>query len=358
MRSFTAKLCLTLASGFLAVAAPAVELVSNGGFEANGGAGSATFSNWTVVRENATVGVDGNFYAQTGTRSPTAKLTVSATPGGSFSAMVDQTGPGRTAIYQDINVPTTGQMWLSLRLFVLNQSDDFAGGATLDVATVPNQHARVDVMSPAASLFDTGSGVLTNAYITRPGDVQQGGYFPVSINLKSFAGQTVRIRVSEVDNLHGLVVGVDQASATHVPVATCAPVRPRDGGASCNLDIDGDGLLTATDALIATRYLLGLRGAALAQGITFDACATNTSATGLNTAISALATGVVPSPLDIDGDGAALATTDGALLIRAMLGLTGTAATTGVTAPAPGASRSTWADARVYLNNACLAGLL
>ena len=334
------------------------ELVSNGGFETNGGAGSATFSNWTVVRENATAGVDGNFYVQTGTRSPTAKLTVSATPGGTFSAMVDQTGPGRTAIYQDISVPSTGQMWLSMRLFVLNQSDDFAGGATLDVATVPNQHVRVDVMNPAASLFDTGAGVLSNAYITRPGDAQQDGYVPVSVNLQSFAGQTVRIRVSEVDNLHGMVVGVDQVSATHVPVATCAPVRPRDGGASCNLDIDGDGLLTVTDALIATRYLLGLRGAALAQGISFDACATNTSVAGLNNAATALATGATPSPLDIDGDGAARATTDGALLIRAMFGLTGTAATAGVTAPAPGASRPTWSDARVYLNNTCLAGLL
>ena len=199
---------------------------------------------------------------------------------------------------------------------------------------------------------------FTNAYITRPGDVQQGGYIPVSINLKSFAGQTVRIRVSEVDNLHGLVVGVDQVSATHVPVATCAPVRPRDGGASCNLDIDGDGLLTVTDALIATRYLLGLRGATLARGISFDACATNTSVAGLNTAATVLATGATPSPLDIDGDGVAPATTDGTLLIRAMLGLTGTAATTGVTAAASGASRSTWSDARTYLNSACLAGLL
>lgn len=358
MHSLASKIGLVLGCGFLAVAVPAAELVSNGGFETNGGAGSATFSNWTVVRENATAGVDGNFYVQNGTRSPTARLTVSATPGGSFAAMVDQTGPGRTAIYQDITVPTTGQMWLSLRLFVLNQSDDFAGGATLDFNTVPNQHARVDVMNPAAALFDTGGGVLANAYITRPGDTASSGYVPVSINLKSFAGQTVRIRVSEVDNLHGLVVGVDQVSATHVPEATCAPVRPRDGGASCNLDLDGDGLLTVTDALIATRYLLGLRGAALARGISFDACATNTSVAGLNAAASALATGATPSPLDIDGDGAALASTDGALLIRAMLGLTGTAATAGVTAPAPSASRSTWAEARIYLNNACLAGVL
>lgn len=341
----------------LSAAAASAELVVNGGFEANGGTGTSTFSNWTVVRENANPGAEGNFFAQTGTRSPTAKLTVMGAPGGSFTAMADQTGPGRTAIYQDISVPSTGQMWLSLRLFVLNQSDDFAGGASLDFNVVPNQHARVDVMNPAAALFDTGIGVLTTAYITQPGDAQLGSYFPVSINLKSFAGQTVRIRVSEVDNLHGLVVGVDQVSATYVPVNTCAPVRPREGGASCNLDIDGDGLLTVTDALLATRYLLGFRNAALGQGITFDACATNTSAAGLNAAAATLSIGAPPA-LDIDGDGAANAATDGALLMRAMLGITGTAATSGVVAPSPAASRSLWLDARRYLNNACLAGVL
>ena len=351
------KCGIALASLLLSVAAPAIELVVNGGFEVNGGVGTSTFSNWIVVRENANPGAVGNFFVQTGSRSPSAGLTVSGAPAGSFTAMADQTGPGRTAIYQDISVPATGQMWLSMRLFVLNQSDDFAGGATLDFNTVPNQHARVDVMSLAAAVFDTGSGVLTNAYITRPGDAPSGSYFPVSINLKPFAGQTVRIRVSEVDNLHGLVVGVDQVSATYVPVNACAPVRPREGGATCNLDVDGDGLLTVTDALIATRYLLGFRNAALVQGITFDACATNTSAGGLNAAAATLSIGA-PPPLDIDGDGAAHAATDGALLLRAMLGLTGAAATSGVVAPSPAASRSQWLDARRYLNNTCLAGVL
>ena len=67
MYSLISKVGLVLGCGLLAVAVSAAELVSNGGFETNGGAGSATFSNWTVVRENATAGVDGNFYVQTGT---------------------------------------------------------------------------------------------------------------------------------------------------------------------------------------------------------------------------------------------------------------------------------------------------
>ncbi|MEO7254167.1 MAG: hypothetical protein ABIZ64_08005 [Casimicrobium sp.] len=333
----------------------AVEVIVNGGFESNTGAGSASFSNWTIIRENS-AGVTGNFLVQTGTQSPTTRFAVPLPPGGAFTAMTDQTGPGRTAIYQDITVPSTGAVWLGLRLHVQTQSDEFAAPATLDFNVVPNQQVRVDVMNPAAAAFDVGAGVLTNVYATQTSTIPDANYFPLSINLKPFAGQTVRIRISEVDNLHGLVVGVDQVSVTSVPVGTCAPTRPRAGGAACNLDLDGDGLLTATDALIATRYLLGFRNAALGQGIAFDACATNTSAAGLTSAASLLLAGS-PPVIDIDGDGLALGSTDGLLLVRSLVGLTGTSATNGAVASLP-ASRRAWTAARDYLNQTCLAGVL
>ncbi len=348
--------CVVGAALLLSTATSAVELTSNGSFETNGGVGSATFTSWTVVRENSSALAAGNFFAQSGTHSPSAKLDVASAPAGSFSAMTDQAGPGRTAIYQDISVPATGQVWLALRLFVLSQTDDFAAPASLDYNVVPNQQVRVDVMNPAANIWDVGAGVLTNAFITQTGSVSASGYVPVSINLLPFAGQTVRIRIAEVDNRHGLVVGVDQVSVTSVPVGTCAPARPRAGGATCNLDLDGDGLLTVTDALIATRYLLGFRNAALAQGITFGACETNTTAAGLNSAASLLMAGASPA-LDIDGDGLALGSTDGLLLVRSLIGLTGTTATNGAVASLP-ASRRAWSAAREYLNQTCLAGVL
>jgi hypothetical protein len=49
--------------------------------------------------------------------------------------------------------------------------------------------------------------------------------------------------------------------------------------------------------------------------------------------------------VDIDGDGAILPTTDGLVLLRAMLGLTDAAAL----AAAPGAPRRTWASIRPIL---------
>ena len=76
------------------------------------------------------------------------------------------------------------------------------------------------------------------------------------------------------------------------------------------------------DALLISRYLLGFRGTALTNG----AVGPNPTRTG-----QALEDYLGALNLDVDGDGAALATTDGLLLLRAMLGLTGTALTQGAT---------------------------
>ena len=58
-----------------------------------------------------------------------------------------------------------------------------------------------------------------------------------------------------------------------------------------------------------------------------------------------------PLAFDIDGDGQVLASTDGLLLVRALLGLTGDAVITGALGPA--ATRNTWPLIRTYLNGQC-----
>jgi uncharacterized delta-60 repeat protein len=55
--------------------------------------------------------------------------------------------------------------------------------------------------------------------------------------------------------------------------------------------------------------------------------------------------------MDIDGDGFVNATTDGLILLRAMLGFSGTSAL--ANAVAPGAARSTWPQVRDYLFDQC-----
>lgn len=92
---------------------------------------------------------------------------------------------------------------------------------------------------------------------------------------------------------------------------------------TCPLNADAnDTTDAATDAILLTRYLIGIRGHALTSG----ALGQNPTRTG-----QALETYLASLDLDVDGDGQSLATTDGLLLLRAMLGLTGDALTQGAT---------------------------
>ena len=127
---------------------------------------------------------------------------------------------------------------------------------------------------------------------------------------------------------------------------------PYGSGATCNLDADGDGILDATDAQLLLRRLLGFSGTALAGSTPFRSSATRTTGTLIANFVDAQKTPVSGAvPFDFDGDGLVLPTTDGLLLLRAALGLTGNAVVAGATAP--GALRQSWADVRGYLNGSC-----
>lgn len=92
---------------------------------------------------------------------------------------------------------------------------------------------------------------------------------------------------------------------------------------TCALNVDANQVISfTTDALLIARYIVGLRGSAL----TNSALGQNPTRTG-----QALETYLASLDLDVDGDGQSLATTDGLLLLRAMLGLTGDALTHGAT---------------------------
>ena len=112
---------------------------------------------------------------------------------------------------------------------------------------------------------------------------------------------------------------------------------------ACNLDVDGDGArLLATDGILILRRMLGLSGSALVNGAT-HACVPR-SAAGIAQAISLIA-------YDIDDDGRSDAATDGLLLLRAMLGFRGTALVSG--AIGVNATRRTALDIENFLTSSC-----
>jgi hypothetical protein len=194
-----------------ATAASAVELVTNGGFETNGGPNTNTFTGWTVTDQ---AGGSGSFFAQTGATNPTgfscSGTAVPAPPLGNFSAMTVQSGPGSHIISQNVAIPAN----FSAKFFakVYQTTSAFVTPASLDYTVAPNQQARIDIMTTGSPLTDMGAGILLNVYQTKVGDPGTTGYNNVSADLTPYAGQTVRIRIAEVDTQGCFSFGVDGVS--------------------------------------------------------------------------------------------------------------------------------------------------
>jgi len=204
LRSFLFVFCCA------SVGASAAELVVNGSFEANGGVNTNTFTGWTEADQS---GGSGSIFVQTGTTAPSLNpITVPAPPLGSFAAMSSQTGPGSHILYQNITIPAGFSAKFFAKVYVNNQAGAFSTPASLDYTVSPNQQARIDIMSTGSSTTDVGAGVLLNVFRTQVGDPTVSGYNTITADLTPYAGQTVRLRIAEVDNQSFFQFGVDGVS--------------------------------------------------------------------------------------------------------------------------------------------------
>ena len=148
-------------------------------------------------------------------------------------------------------------------------------------------------------------------------------------------------------------ISADATGSYNVHLYGCGTYVP---GAACNVDIDGDGVFDASDAQLLLRRLLGFGGAALTASTSFRTCATRTTGANIAAFIDAQRQSVSGAiSLDIDGDGLVTPTTDGLMLLRVALGLTGDAVVRNATTP--GAPRQSWSDVRAYLNGTCAMAL-
>jgi hypothetical protein len=202
--------------------------LANGSFELNGGAGTSRLDQWIIVDSTQFFG---SWWVQTGSASPFFGFAVDRPTDRDFAAMTEQSGPGLHILYQDVVVPP-GQAILSFDLYLENLAVAYYTPATLSPDVVPNQQFRVDIMDPAASLDDVGSGVLLPVYHTAEGDSGIASYQTISVSLRQFAGRTVRLRLAEVDNQSFFLVGVDRMQLGHKPRAIKAPKQLGPGSAT------------------------------------------------------------------------------------------------------------------------------
>ncbi len=133
---------------------------------------------------------------------------------------------------------------------------------------------------------------------------------------------------------------------------------------ACTLDIDASGGApnAATDGLMLIRAMFGLPDAAIANGAISAAAPRNTWSAARHHLNNSCGTNFAPvirpaftgtaCDLDLDGSaGAPDAASDGLMLVRAMLGFTGTAVTDGAITGTP--PRNSWTQIRQYLNDNC-----
>lgn len=200
----------------LSLPAQAAQLIVNGGFESG-------LASWVRATQ---LGGDGNFELQTGTTSPLSNTTVLPPPEGNQAAMSDSQGPGAHALYQDFLVPNAPGPWmLSFMLFLNNTAAYFTPTPpSLDFSTPAlNQQFRVDIVSPTADpLSVAAADVLLNIYQTQPGDPAVSGYSLITADLTALlaanAGQTLRLRFADSNNVGIFNAGVDAVSLTDEPV--------------------------------------------------------------------------------------------------------------------------------------------
>ena len=188
-----------------------------------------------------------------------------------------------------------------------------------------------------AQLLDTSGATVTSI---------------TSIAIPAFSSAVVRLSATITSNSAATVT----VRATSMSTATTQSNATIQFGfvvlPVCSLDVDADGKVNAlTDGLLIVRYMLGLSGGALTNGI--FASGGGTDFGGIVTRLGVLGSN---SWLDMDGNGEVKAESDGILLLRAMFGLTGNAVTENALGITP-RSRDNWSAIRDYLNTVCGLGL-
>jgi hypothetical protein len=215
-RLFASNLAFAFMLGLVVpISAQAVPVLANGGFETGLGG-------WSRVDQLSS---DGTFYLQSGTTSPVAGDPVPAPPQGINAAMTDQSAGGSHALYQDFTA-SAGPATLSFSLYVGNRANAFYVPGHLDWAGADlNQQARVDILRSGADDFSIAAAdVLLSLFSTQVGDPLVSGYTTYSFDVTSFlgahAGETLRLRFVEVDNVAPFQFGVDDVrfdAVTPVP---------------------------------------------------------------------------------------------------------------------------------------------
>ena len=203
----SAFVLLALSAAGRVDAAP-IELIVNGGFE------TGDFTGWTVTHAEP-ANITGSVYVSSALVTPVSNHATVGPASGTYYAVSDQNGHGVRLITQTFTVPGPLSVMLSFDMFVNDQdAGPFINPAGLDYTAMPNQHARVDLLTAGASPYDTGAGVLANFYLGIDPRPNPNPYTHYVFDITPFVGGggTYQLRFAEVDNQLFFNQGVDNVS--------------------------------------------------------------------------------------------------------------------------------------------------
>jgi hypothetical protein len=228
---------LTVAVALLAAPGGAgAAIVNNGDFE------TGNLSGWQVSTTDPGQG----WFAYSGTSSPLNDFSIPAPPQGNHAAITDEEGEGLHVLYQDMTLPPGGSV-NQLGLFVYYDSQaPIASPNSLDFSGGANQQYRIDVIKPSAPIDSVAAGdVLMTVFRTLAGDPQTLGPTVKTADLTAFAGQTVRLRLAEVDNQFFFNAGADAISINSNGFTIGAATRnKKKGTAQLPVTVPDAGTLT------------------------------------------------------------------------------------------------------------------
>ncbi len=185
------------------------QIIVNGDFE------TGTLTGWLTQVNGA-----GGWYVYTnGSTSPNPTASdpnvpfqVPNPPQGTFAAVTDMHGPGFRVPYQDLNLDR--RYHLRCTIFYRNGAAAFNSPDTFQFTDSGQgqQQFRIDVIKPTAALDSVAEGdVLATVFRTETAGDAPRNLDPqtITFDLSPWAGQTVRLRFAQVDNMGPLRVGVD-----------------------------------------------------------------------------------------------------------------------------------------------------
>lgn len=138
----------SVAVACMACATEASTLLINGSFE------TGDFTGWTTAVAS---GSSGNISVTTGGTAPFSGAAIDSPTDGTFYAVTDQSGSGAYALTQSFLA--SAQMLLSFDFFAQSSEVLFDAG-DLSHTGLPNQHARVDILTGTAGAFDMGAAIV------------------------------------------------------------------------------------------------------------------------------------------------------------------------------------------------------